>query len=84
MYLDTLFSKCRTLNGNTCEQIFTDTEIISLHSSKSKAEPGYCLNKFIDDIRIQINIRFDHAAEFLGAVPEFMKSIKKHSINWNC
>ena len=83
MYFDTLLPKFRSLNGNTCAQLFTDTEFISLYPSKSKVEAGGCLNKFIDDIVIPMNMRFDHAAEFLGAGNELMKSIKNHSINWN-
>ena len=30
-----------------------------------------------------MNVRFDHAEYLLGEGTEFMKSIKKHSINWN-
>ena len=30
-----------------------------------------------------MNMRFDHDVEFLGEGNEFMKSIQKHSINWN-
>ena len=63
--------------------IFTDTEFISLHPSKSKTDVGYCINEFIDDTIIQMNMRFDHAAEFLGERNEFMKIINEHSINWN-
>ena len=47
-------------------QLFLDTEFISLHPSKSKAEAGNCLNKFIDDLGIIMNMRFDHAADLLG------------------
>ena len=83
MYFDTLFPKFRSLNGNICAQLFTDTEFISLHPSKSKTEAVNCFNEYIDDIGIPMNMRFDHAAEFLGAGTEFMNSIKKHSINWN-
>ena len=83
MYFDTLFPKFISLNKNTCGQLFTDTEFIILHPSKSKAEAGNFLNKFIDDIGIPINKRFDHTAELLGDGSEFMKSTKKHSINWN-
>ena len=61
MYFDTLFPKCRSLNGNTHEQLFTDTEFISLHPSKSKAEAGNFLNVFIGNIGIPMNTRFDHA-----------------------
>ena len=83
MYFDTLFPKFISLNKNTCGQLFTDTEFIILHPSKSKAEAGNFLNKFIDDIGIPMNMWFDNAAEFLGEGTEFMKIIKKHSINWN-
>ena len=31
IYFDTLFPKFISLNGNTCAQLFTDTEFISLH-----------------------------------------------------
>ena len=71
------------MNGNTYAQIFTDTKIIILHTSKSKAEAGNFLKELIDDVEIPMNMRFDHSAEFLGEVTEFTKSIKKHSINWN-
>ena len=59
MYFDTLFPKFRSLNGNTRAQLLSDTEFISLHPSKSKAESGKCLNTFIDDIGIPMNMRFD-------------------------
>ena len=83
IYFDTLFPKFRALNGNTCVQLFTDTEFIRLQPSKSKAEAGNCLNYFIYDIRIPMNMNFDHFAELLGERNELMKSIKKHYINWN-
>ena len=83
MYFDTLFPKFRSLNGNTCAQLFTYTEFISLYPSKSKEEAENCLNKFIDDIGIPMNMRFDHAAYFLGEGNEFMKRVNKRSINRN-
>ena len=54
---------------------------MSLYPSTSKAEDGNVLNDFIGDIIIPMHMRFDHAAEFLGKGIEFMKSIKKQSIN---
>ena len=30
-----------------------------------------------------MNMRFGHAANFLGEGTELMKNVKKHSINWN-
>ena len=30
-----------------------------------------------------MNMRFDRPAEYLGEGTKFMKSIKKHFINWN-
>ena len=64
IYFDTLLPKFRSLNRNTCAQLFTDTEFISLHPSNSKAEAGNCLDNFIDDIVIPMNMCFDHDAEF--------------------
>ena len=63
---DTIFPKFRLVNGNTCAQLFTDTEFISLHSSKSMAEAGNCLNEFINDKEIPMNIQFYYASKFLG------------------
>ena len=83
MYQNTLFPKCRSLNGNTHEQLFTDTEFISLHPSKSKAEDRNFINEFIDDIIIPINIRFHHASNLLGKGTKFMNSINSHCINFN-
>ena len=83
MYFNTLFYQFRSLNRNTCAQLLTDTEFISLRPSKSKTEAGDCLNKFIDDIRIPINMCFNQDAELLGVGSEFMKSINNYSINCN-
>ena len=83
MYFDTLFPKFRSLNGNICAQIFTDTEFISLHPSKSKAEYRNFINEFIDDIIIPINMRFHHASNLLGKGTKFMNSINSHCINFN-
>ena len=66
-----------------CAWLFTDTEFISLHPSKSKAEAVNYINKFIDDIGIPMNMHFDNATDFLGARTEFMKTINEHSTNWN-
>ena len=66
IYFDILFPKLVSLNRNTFAQLFTESEFISLHTSKSKTEAGNFLNKFIDNIGIPMNIRFDRAAEFLG------------------
>ena len=66
MYFDTLFPKFVSLNKNTYVQLFTDIEFISLHPSKSNMEEGNCLNDFIGDIGIPMNMRFDHVAELLG------------------
>ena len=71
-----------SLSRNTCAHILNETVFISLHPSKSKAEAGNFLDNFIDDIGIPMNVRFDHAVEFLGEVTEFMNIIKKPSINW--
>ena len=83
IYFDTLFPKFGSLNRNTCAQLFTDTEFISLHPSKSKVEAGNCLNIFINDTEILMNTHFDNAEEFLGEGTETMNIIKKHSIDWN-
>ena len=42
IYTDALFSKFKSLNGNTCAQFFTVTKFIGLHPSKSKADAGEC------------------------------------------
>ena len=63
MYFFTLFPKFGSLNGNTCAQLFTYTEFISLHTLESKAEAGNYLNELIDDIGITMNMRFDNAAD---------------------
>ena len=83
IYFDTLFPKFRSLNKNTCAQLFTNTEFIILHPSKSNAGAGNCLREIIDDIGITINMRFDNAVDFLREGTELMNSIKKHYINWN-
>ena len=82
-YSDTLFSKFKSLNGNTCAQIFTDTKMPSVHPTTTKADAGYCLEEFIDDVGIPSNLRFDGAREHLGPNTPFMKTIKRNHISWN-
>ena len=83
IYFDTLFPKFRSLNRNICAQLLTDTELIILYFSQSKAEAGNGLNDFIDDIGIPMNMHFYHAVEFLGEWIELTNSKKKHSLYWN-
>jgi len=81
-FTDTLFSKFKSLNGNTCAQLFTDTGMVTIHPAVSKSAAGDCLEEFIDEVGIPSNLLFDGASEHLGPNTTFMKAVKKHAINW--
>ena len=81
-YTDTFFSRYKSIRGNTCAQLFTNTTFISVHPMATKADAGHSLNEFTDDVGIPTSLVFDGAAEQTGPKTLFMKTIQKLEIYW--
>jgi hypothetical protein len=53
VYTDTMFGKCKSLNGNTCCQTFaTDYHYIMAYPMKSKSDCHMTLKDFFKDVGV--------------------------------
>ena len=81
-YTDTMFSSYRSIKGNTCAQIFTNTGFRWSNAMANKAGAGDSLNMFCHDVGVPNMLIFDGALEQVGANSTFMHAIRKNNINW--
>lgn len=80
-YTDTLFSKTKSLKGNTCAQIYSNGKGFTwVEPMKSKVEAGKTLKKFIQDVGIPNALTTDGSLEQTGINTEFQKLIRKYHI----
>ena len=81
IYTDTMFAKEKSLKSNTCCQIYTDGKgFIWANPMKKKAEAGDTLNRFIQDIGIPLELRYDGSKEQCGPDSKFQRTILKNRI----
>lgn len=81
-YMDTLFSKVKSLNGNTCAQLFTNGSFTRVYpmDSKSSFNIAQQLSEFIDDVGIPETLICDLATEQTGQHTEVLKVIRRNQI----
>ena len=80
-YTDTLFSKHKSIEGNTCGQLFTDGEgFVILYPMDSKAKAGQKLTELSHDVGIPNELYMDNAPEQVGKNSEMMKEIRRMKI----
>ena len=83
-YTDTMFAKTKSIQQNTCAQIYTDGKgYVRADPMRSKAEAGMTLSRLMEDVGIPNEIVSDGAPEVIGKGTEFGKlsrqfSIKRH------
>ena len=67
-YMDTLFSKVKSLNGHTCAQLITNGSFTRIYPMESKASRNIAqaLNEFVDDVGIPGALICDLATEQTG------------------
>ncbi len=81
IYTDTMFAKVKSLKSNTCCQIYTDGKgFIWAEPMKRKAEAGDTLRKFIQDVGIPHELRYDGSKEQCGPDSAFQQTIIKNRI----
>ena len=77
VYTDTMFSKVKSLRGNTCMQIFcTDFHYIRAFPMKSKKEAHYTLEDFFRLVGIPAALIPDNAKEL--TLGNFLKTAKRY------
>ena len=83
-YLDEMFSKTKSLRGNTCATVFTDGKFTATYPLSSKADAGKTLDEFAQDVGIPEHLVTDLAGELSGPHTEFMKHVRrlKIDIHW--
>ena len=80
-YTDTMFSKEKSLKGNTCAQIYTDGKgYIRADPIPTKKNTGKTLQRLIEDVGIPNKLIYDGAKEQVKAGTEFQKTITKYHI----
>ena len=75
-YSDTMFSKVKSLKGNTCAQVFVAEYFVRVHPMPSKANAGRALQVLAEDIGVPNQLVIDGAKEQTGANTDFMKSVQ--------
>ncbi|KAI2490038.1 Reverse transcriptase (RNA-dependent DNA polymerase) [Fragilaria crotonensis] len=81
-YMDTLFSKVKSLNGHTCAQLITNGTFTRIYpmESKSSHNIAQALSEFVDDVGIPGTLICDLASEQTGKNTEVPKAIRRFHI----
>jgi Reverse transcriptase (RNA-dependent DNA polymerase) len=83
-YCDTLFGRHKSLNGNTCAQVFANKSFfVVAYPMDTKAKAGAALREFISEYGVPELLTFDGAREQMGKNTEFMKTVKRHDIDYH-
>ena len=82
-YTDTLFSKVKSLKGNTCAQLFTNGSFLWIYPMQSKSEVSDALIMFMEDVGIPRKLIFDGSQEQNGPNSKFMRTVKRNQIMWS-
>jgi hypothetical protein len=81
-YMDTLFSKVKSLNGHTCAQLITNGSFTRIYPMDSKASHNIAqaLTEFVDDVGIPGTLICDLATEQTGKNTEVLKAVRRFQI----
>lgn len=78
-YMDQMFSKVKSLSGNTCANVFTNGKVTKVYPlpSTSSLNLTNSLQDFADDVGIPALIHSDLAASVEGRHTDFQKLVRK-------
>ena len=81
-YMDTLFSKVRSINGMECAQLITIGSFTRVYpmESKSSNDIAHALTEFVDDVGIPGTLICDLATEQTGKNTEVLKVVRRNQI----
>jgi hypothetical protein len=80
MYSDTMFSRVKSISGNTCAQVFCNHSYVKVIPMSSKANAGDALQTFVQDVGIPVELVVDSAAEQVGPNSVFSKNVHRYDI----
>ena len=79
---DTVDGRCKTMDGNTYAQVFATKDLfVAVYPMETKSMAGEGLRQFIHEYGRPEHLTFDGSKEQNGKKTEFMKNIRKYSIN---
>ena len=81
---DTFFSKCKSLRGNNCFQLFTNKATFTKsYAMESKSDAPFALNRFIHEVGVPTEMHTDGSKEQSHGM--WKKICQKHAIyrTWN-
>jgi hypothetical protein len=81
-YSDTMFSKVKSLKGNSCAQVFVADNFIRVHPMTTKSDAGPALQVLAEDVGVPNHIVVDGAKEQTGAHTDFMKTVRWLKMRW--
>ena len=81
-YMDTLFSKVKSISGFTCAQLITNGSFTRVYPMETKASVNIAraLQEFVDDVGIPETLVCDFASEQTGKNTDVMKLIRHANI----
>jgi hypothetical protein len=81
-YMDTLFSKVKSISGYTCAQLITNGSFTRVYPMESKASTNIAtvLQEFIDDVGIPETLVCDFASEQTGKNTEVMRIVRQSNV----
>lgn len=80
-YTDTMFSKSKSITGNTVAQVYTDGQgFVHVDPRTSKAMAGLTLGSLVETVGIPNKIIYDGAPEQVGPNSEFQKNMRHYKI----
>jgi hypothetical protein len=83
-YTDTMMSNIKSIDGNTCAQIFAnDMHFVEVYPMLSKSMAGDALRQMGRDYGIMENLTMDGSKEQTAKGSTFMKTIKKNDIKYH-
>ena len=83
-YTDTLDGRCKSLDGNRYAQLFANKDLFAVvYPMESKSLAGDGLRQFVHDYGRPEHLTYDGSGEQCGRHTEFMKNIRKYSIDYH-
>ncbi|KAI2495086.1 Reverse transcriptase (RNA-dependent DNA polymerase) [Fragilaria crotonensis] len=83
-YTDTMDGRCKSTSGNRYAQVFANKDFFAMaYPLTAKSAAGDALRQFINEFGRPERLTFDGSQEQCGRKTEFMKNVRKYSIDFH-
>jgi hypothetical protein len=83
-YTDTMDGRCKSISGNRYAQVFANKDFFAIaFPLTAKSGAGDALRQFINEFGRPERLTFDGSQEQCGRKTEFMKNVRKYSIDFH-